>query len=187
MPRLSPRLSCFIRPTLPFRSPIISNRDIVPPHDIVRLHLARCRNQQSIRRFVRFNKPRVLPSDSPSDQDRHPNSEESTQSAISMLDVFGDSPPPANAVDRCLADGFELSNGLTIGGSGGVILVNGEAFEWRPWEVARPRTLMVDEHGHWKVPVNSWSLLQKVWPRPGRQMFSHAYQILPIVFTLSPK
>jgi hypothetical protein len=101
------------------------------------------------------------------------------------MNVLGNMAPPSTAIDACLPDGFQLDNGIEIRGGGGVLLVHGEAFRWRPWE-AGPETrtgaegkeqrrgsgmpgsnLMLNNKGQWEVDDAAWGLLECVWPKPG--------------------
>lgn len=119
--------------------------------------------------------PRSQPA-KPQTHDRGPRSEESTQTDFSELNVLGNLPTPATAVDACLDDGFHLDNGVKITQGDGVLLVAGEAFAWRPWQalksggdgaVAATKTAMVNAKGQFEIPEESWGLLSLVWPRPG--------------------
>lgn len=82
------------------------------------------------------------------------------------MDVLGNTPPPTTAIDACLSDGFHLDNGVKIGGGSGCLLVGGEAFGWRPWEVAGGGG-MVNKKGQWDVGDGAWGVLEVVWPKPG--------------------
>lgn len=109
----------------------------------------------------------------PQTRDRGPPSEETTQTDFAALDVLGNIPGPATAVDACLDDGFHLDNGVKITDGDGVLLVGGEAFAWRPWHHSltgdpdAARKQMVNEKGQFEVPEGVWGLLSVVWPRPG--------------------
>lgn len=89
--------------------------------------------------------------------------------------MLGNTPPPTTAIDACLSDGFHLDNGVKIGGGSGCLLVGGEAFGWRPWEVlaaggegdGRKRGGMVNKRGQWDVGDRAWGILEVVWPKPG--------------------
>jgi hypothetical protein len=122
-------------------------------------------------RFV----PRSQPS-KPQSHDRGPKSTEQTQTDFEALNVLGNIPSPATAVDSCLDDGFHLDNGVKITGGDGVVLVGGEAFVWRPWETlnggAQAKSQMVNEKGQFEVPEEVWGLLGLVWPRPGKLIYS---------------
>jgi NADH dehydrogenase [ubiquinone] 1 alpha subcomplex assembly factor 3 len=112
------------------------------------------------------------PSAPPKTHNRGPKSDEKTQTDFSTLNVLGDMPPPITAIDACLSDGFHLNNGVKISGGSGVILVDGEAFGWQPWEAPSPtatkdKKAMINAKGQFEVPSEAWGLLEVVWPKPG--------------------
>jgi hypothetical protein len=131
----------------------------------------------------------------PQTHDRGPPSSEKTQTDFTELNVLGNIPTPATAVDACLDDGFHLDNGVKVTGGDGVLLVGGEAFRWRPWEASRRgdvgdakhqqrhhqelRRNMVNEKGQFEVPEEVWGLLSLVWPRPG--VFSTFSTVPPVL------
>lgn len=114
--------------------------------------------------------PRLQPA-KPQTHDRGPRSEEKTQTDFAELNVLGNIPTPATAVDACLDDGFHLDNGVKITNGDGVLLVAGESFAWRPWQSLKntenPKRSMVNEKGQFELPEEAWGLLSLVWPRPG--------------------
>lgn len=63
-------------------------------------------------------------------------------------------------------DGFGLNSGITIEGGDGALLVSGEAFAWRPWEVKGEKKL-VNEKGQFELPKEAFGLFDMLWPRPG--------------------
>lgn len=138
-----------------------------PPHTALRSRLIPPRHKKTTRSLTTTTLLRTSPSFHPSNVDRGPASEEETRTEFSSLDVLANSPPPATAVEACLRDGFDLSNGVMIRKSG-CLLVGGEAFEWRPWNVTTPRSPIVNTKGQWDVAEEAWALLELVWPRPGR-------------------
>ncbi|KAL3955935.1 hypothetical protein ACCO45_008781 [Purpureocillium lilacinum] len=71
---------------------------------------------------------------------------------LNELNVLGNTPAPSTSVDVCTYDGFGLNSGVTITGGNGALLVNGEAFEWRPWE--------------FELPKEAFGLFDMLWPRP---------------------
>lgn len=81
------------------------------------------------------------------------------------MDVLASAPVPSTAVDACLPDGFALNSGVRITGGDGALLVNGEAFAWRPWEGKKG---LVNEKGLWEVGEEDFGVLGLMWPRPGR-------------------
>ncbi|CAD0111193.1 unnamed protein product, partial [Aureobasidium uvarum] len=121
----------------------------------------------------------------PKTKDRGPTSKEDTQTDFAAMNVLGNTPAPTTAIDACAHDGFALNSGLKIAGSG-VMLVGGDAFNWKPWirEGRREGTIgegaMGDDNkgvssvggslrnnkGQWEVPEHSWGILDAVWPKP---------------------
>jgi hypothetical protein len=65
-----------------------------------------------------------------------------------------------------MSDGFGLNSGVTIAHGNGALLVNGEAFEWRPWEVKGTMEL-VNKKGQLELPAEAFGLFDLIWPRPG--------------------
>lgn len=63
-------------------------------------------------------------------------------------------------------DGFGLNSGITIENGDGALLLNGEAFRWRPW-VARGEKKLVNAKGQFDVPAETLSMIDLLWPRPG--------------------
>ncbi|CRG90208.1 hypothetical protein PISL3812_07251 [Talaromyces islandicus] len=121
----------------------------------------------------------------PQTRDRGPPSEETTQTDFAALDVLGNLPGPATAVDACLDDGFHLDNGVKITDGDGVLLVGGEAFAWRPWhsmtgDVDAARRQMVNEKGQFEVPEEVWGLLSVVWPRPDILILGLGASVFPL-------
>ena len=111
---------------------------------------------------------------------RGPVSKEDTQTDFGSLNVLGNTPPPTTSIDACLADGFHLDNGLKIGGGSGCLLVAGEAFSWRPWEVSgkaggSDKRAMLNTKGQWAVEKGAWGILDLVWPKPGMASFLSLY------------
>lgn len=62
-------------------------------------------------------------------------------------------------------DGFGLNSGITITGGDGALLVNGEAFRWKPWE-ARGSLELVNKKGQFDLPLEAFGLFDFLWPRP---------------------
>lgn len=89
----------------------------------------------------------------------------SHRTSFSELDVLGSVPVPSTSVDVCMHDGFGLNSGITIRGDG-ALLVNGEAFAWRPWE-ASGRKRLVNDKGQFELPEEAFGLFDVLWPRPG--------------------
>ena len=111
----------------------------------------------------------------PRSHDRGPKSNESTQTDFSAADIYSRAPPPTNAIDTCLSDGFHLDNGVKISDGNGLLLVGGEAFIWRPWGQSLNKSL-VNQRGQWAIAEENletaWGLLQVVWPRPGLSSYT---------------
>lgn len=85
---------------------------------------------------------------------------------FSELDVLGNTPAPSTSVDICMYDGFALNSGVTISGGDGALLVNGEAFSWRPWEV-RGVKRVVNQKGQIEISKEAFGVFEVLWPRPG--------------------
>ncbi|KAF4454706.1 NADH dehydrogenase ubiquinone 1 alpha subcomplex assembly factor 3 [Fusarium austroafricanum] len=82
------------------------------------------------------------------------------------LDVLGNTPAPSTSVDVCMYDGFGLNSGVTITDGNGVLLVDGEVFNWRPWE-AKGSLNLVNKKGQFELPPKAFALFDLLWPRPG--------------------
>ncbi|KAM0348641.1 hypothetical protein ACHAPU_004076 [Fusarium lateritium] len=98
---------------------------------------------------------------------------------FSELDVLGNTPAPSTSVDVCMYDGFGLNSGVTITDGNGVLLIDGEVFNWRPWE-AKGSLNLVNKKGQFELPPNAFSLFDLIWPRPGMynsisHRFPHVY------------
>ncbi|KAL2218944.1 hypothetical protein M432DRAFT_656433 [Thermoascus aurantiacus ATCC 26904] len=136
--------------------------------------------------------PRAHPRKPPASRDRGPRSSEETRTDLAALNVLGDIPAPASAIDACLDDGFHLSNGTKVTGGDGVLLVGGEAFAWRPWEafsnnkdrgeggISDLKGMMVNAKGQWAVDEQVWGLLGLIWPRPDLLILGLGASVFPI-------
>lgn len=91
---------------------------------------------------------------------------EQPPTSFADLDVLANTPAPSTSVDVCMDDGFGLNSGITIADGDGALLVNGEAFRWRPW-VARGEKKLVNSKGQFDVPAEALTMLDLLWPRPG--------------------
>ncbi|KAL7935597.1 DUF498 domain protein [Trichoderma chlorosporum] len=98
-------------------------------------------------------------------RDRDEIPDNSHRTSFSELDVLGSVPVPSTSVDVCMHDGFGLNSGITIAGGDGALLVNGEAFAWRPWE-ANGKMKLVNEKGQFELPAEAFGLFDVLWPRP---------------------
>ena len=87
------------------------------------------------------------------------------------MDVLGDAPVPTTAVENCVPTGFFLDGGARVTDGSGVLLVNGEAFRWRPWE-ASGKMEVLNKRGQFEVPGDAFGVLDLVWPRPGELSLS---------------
>ena len=135
----------------------------------------------------------------PKSKDRGPESKEDTQTDFAAMNVLANTPAPTTAIDACAHDGFALNSGLKIAGSG-VMLVGGDAFNWKPWirEGRKEGTIgegatgddnkgvssvggsLRNSKGQWEVAEQSWGLLDLVWPKPGalQQLFASVISTL---------
>jgi hypothetical protein len=114
----------------------------------------------------------------PKSKDRGPKSTEDTQTDFNAMDVLANTPTPTTAIDACAHDGFALNSGLKITGSG-VLLVGGDAFNWKPWGLAKEGAGTVrNKKGQWHVGEQSWGLLDLIWPKPGMFFFSFTFPFL---------
>ncbi|KAI0480265.1 hypothetical protein GGR56DRAFT_625396 [Xylariaceae sp. FL0804] len=143
------------------------------------------------------------PSPPPRDGGNPREQQSTTASELERRDVLAGTPPPATAVDVCAADGFALNSGARVGGGAGVLLVNGEAFAWRPW-LAREgregeedssggsgsgsgtrRTVgdgprLLNARGQWHVPDEALGLLSLLWPRPDLLILGVGPEMRPV-------
>jgi NADH dehydrogenase [ubiquinone] 1 alpha subcomplex assembly factor 3 len=126
------------------------------------------------RTFTASHIPLNATSRAPKSHDRGPTSKEDTQTDFGALNVLGNTPAPSTSIDACAWDGFHLNNGVKIIGGKGILLVNGEAFEWSPW-LGGGKTGMelVNAKGQWDVSDEAWGLLGLVWPKPGSYFLFH--------------
>ncbi|TIA09688.1 hypothetical protein D6C80_08474 [Aureobasidium pullulans] len=135
----------------------------------------------------------------PKTKDRGPESKEDTQTDFAAMNVLGNTPAPTTAIDACAHDGFALNSGLKIAGSG-VMLVGGDAFNWKPWirEGRKEGTIgegatgddnkgvssvggtLRNTKGQWEVAEHSWGLLDAVWPKPDLLILGTGPSILPV-------
>jgi hypothetical protein len=74
---------------------------------------------------------------------------------------------PATSIDACAADGFHLNNGVQTTGGAGVLLLDGEAFVWRPWTTeAAGFGPLLDRRGILDIPRSSLGILALIYPKP---------------------
>ncbi|KAF5130468.1 NADH dehydrogenase [ubiquinone] 1 alpha subcomplex assembly factor 3 [Metarhizium anisopliae] len=88
-------------------------------------------------------------------------------------------PAPSTSVDVCMYDGFGLNSGLTITGGNGALLVNGEAFAWRPWEATGSMEL-VNKKGQFDLPKEAFGIFDLLWPRPDLLVIGVGKHNLPL-------
>lgn len=97
--------------------------------------------------------------------------QEHTPTSLQDLDVLGSAPVPSTSVDVCMYDGFGLNSGMTITDGDGALLVDGEAFTWRPWEITGEMRVLNDK-GQFDVPAEAFGVFDMLWPRPGKLQFA---------------
>lgn len=91
--------------------------------------------------------------------------------SLNDFNVLGNTPAPATSVDVCMHDGFGLNSGVTITGGSGALLVDGEAFEWKPWTVLGHKRLL-NKKGQFELPAEAFGVFDVLWPRPGMSPFT---------------
>ncbi|KAF5720713.1 NADH dehydrogenase 1 alpha subcomplex assembly factor 3 [Fusarium globosum] len=95
------------------------------------------------------------------------------------LDVLGNTPAPSTSVDVCMYDGFGLNSGVTVTGGNGVLLIDGEVFNWRPWE-AKGSMNLVNKKGQFELPPKAFALFDLLWPRPDLLIIGVGPSIMPL-------
>lgn len=100
------------------------------------------------------------------------------------MNIFGNMGAPATSIDACVSDGFHFNNGLKTAGGSGIILVGGDAFSWRPWEVTNRKkpadlltkagTLDIEGDG------GAWGLLELLWPKPDLLVVGTGGKVWPL-------
>ncbi|KAL7946761.1 DUF498 domain protein [Trichoderma barbatum] len=156
IPSLRPAAPASFVAQTAINAPIIHNRTLSPP----------CKSFHTI-----------PPSLSKRRGDMPPDT--SHRTSFSELDVLGSVPAPSTSVDVCMYDGFGLNSGITISGGDGALLVNGEAFAWRPWEV-RGEMKLVNEKGQFELPEEAFGLFDVLWPRPDLLVIGVGKHNLPL-------
>jgi hypothetical protein len=124
------------------------------------------RAPQSQRILSSFSHPSRSFSTVPPRFSRNDQPAETPATDFNELNVLGNTPPPSTSVDVCMDDGFGLDSGLTITDGNGAILVGGEAFTWRPWELVSDKKL-ANKKGQFELPAEALSMFDMLWPRPG--------------------
>ncbi|KAJ4150063.1 hypothetical protein LMH87_010830 [Akanthomyces muscarius] len=97
--------------------------------------------------------------------DKQKKAQEHVPASFKDLDVLGNTPVPSTSVDVCMYDGFGLNSGITITDGDGALLVDGEAFTWRPWAITGAMRLLNDK-GQFDVPAEAFGVFDMLWPRP---------------------
>lgn len=105
---------------------------------------------------------------------------DSPTSDLSSMDIFRSIPVPNVTIDACSNTGFVLTGNVPIENSG-VFIACGEAFSWSPRECVSLSSevlpssqgtskleLEKDSLGRWNIPLKALSLLEVLWPKPGR-------------------
>ncbi|KAI0395330.1 hypothetical protein F5Y17DRAFT_474613 [Xylariaceae sp. FL0594] len=98
---------------------------------------------------------------------------------FASMDVLANTPVPSTAIDICQSDGFQLNSGAKILEGAGVILVGGEAFEWRPW-LTRGEHRLLNSKGQWDIPNEALGPLSLLWPRPDLLVLGVGPEIRPL-------
>ncbi|RCI07617.1 hypothetical protein L249_1656 [Ophiocordyceps polyrhachis-furcata BCC 54312] len=96
-------------------------------------------------------------------QDSPPSEPPTTD--FNAMNMLNNTPIPSTSVDVCFYDGFGLNSGITISGGNGAVLVGGQAFVWRPWQINGAMKL-VNEKGQFDLPKVAFGLFEVLWPRP---------------------
>ncbi|WPH01474.1 nadh dehydrogenase [Acrodontium crateriforme] len=133
---------------------------------------------------ARWFQTRASLSAAPKSKDRGPASKEDTQTDFSVMDILSNTPPPTTAIDACMDDGFALNNGSRIT-QAGVLLVGGEALQWRPWirkgsSAANMTGKLRNSKGQFDLDQQSWGVLDLVWPKPDLLIVGTGASILPL-------
>ena len=93
------------------------------------------------------------------------------------MDMLSNTPAPSTAIDACMDNGFALNSGLKVTGAG-VMLVAGEAFQWRPWECSGGS--VKNKRGQFDVDKQAWGILDLVWPKPDLLVLGTGERIMPV-------
>jgi hypothetical protein len=87
---------------------------------------------------------------------------------------------PATSIDACTHDGFYLNNGIQTHGGMGVLLLDGEAFVWTPWDTSSATASiasstgaggggfgsLLDRRGLLTIQPKSLGILGLIYPKP---------------------
>ncbi|CRK29957.1 NADH dehydrogenase [ubiquinone] 1 alpha subcomplex assembly factor like protein [Verticillium longisporum] len=138
-----------------------------------------------------FHTLRPLQQSSKSKQEKPPAFAEKTKPTdLADFDVLGSTPIPSTNIEATLPRGFLLNSGLSIFDGAGALLVNGEAFAWRPWlanrkpGVSEEESLtLVNKKGQFELPAEAFAVLSLMWPRPDLLVLG----VGPTIRPLSPE
>ncbi|KAF2755253.1 hypothetical protein EJ05DRAFT_479046 [Pseudovirgaria hyperparasitica] len=165
-----------IRPTRPYRC--LSCRSKLIAHQYPSSQCARHLHGSLIRA-----------AEPPKSRYRGPESKEETQTDFADMNILRNTPTPASSIDACTTDGFRLSSGEQIKDSG-VLLVHGQAFNWRPWtreiengtvaDIQSGSETLRNAKGLWEVRKDAWGLLEMVWPKPDLLIIGTGPNVMPI-------
>ncbi|KAF7512637.1 hypothetical protein GJ744_000898 [Endocarpon pusillum] len=127
--------------------------------------------------------PRDRTTGPPKSRDRGPASDEATRTDFGAMNILGNMGTPATSIDACVSDGFHLNNGLKTSSGGGIILVGGEAFTWRPWGfISQKPAAMLSKAGSLEIGGSggAWGLLELLWPKPDLLMVGTGGKVWPL-------
>jgi NADH dehydrogenase [ubiquinone] 1 alpha subcomplex assembly factor 3 len=89
------------------------------------------------------------------------------------MNVLGNAPPLAFAIESCNSDSFTLNNGLTVENTG-LLLLGGEVFQWSQWS---KRKMPLNIVGQWELPADTLGILELLWPKPGMYQLLYNLQL----------
>ncbi|KAI1752438.1 hypothetical protein F4782DRAFT_154755 [Xylaria castorea] len=95
----------------------------------------------------------------------HRNGDGPPPTDFAAMDILGNTPVPATAIDVCMSEGFQLNSGARVDDGSGLLLVGGEAFRWQPW-LPRGEHRLLNAKGQWEIPNEALGPLSVLWPRP---------------------
>lgn len=138
-----------------------------------------------------FHTLRPLQQSSKAKQEKPPAIAEKTKPTdLADFDVLGSTPIPSTNIEATLPRGFLLNSGLSIFDGAGALLVNGEAFAWRPWLAKRKPGVseeesltLVNKKGQFELPAEAFAVLSLMWPRPDLLVLG----VGPTIRPLSPE
>jgi hypothetical protein len=95
--------------------------------------------------------------------------------AISNLNVYGDIPAPASAIETIYDDGFVFSSGVSLTDGSGALLIHNEAFKWWPTKLGSEVEAKAITTGVLELGKEVWGLLDVVHPKPGIFSFNQQW------------